>query len=56
MVGFYEDRGGLPIWFKQWIGVDGLVRKAEMRGQGHFMDHRYYDFDAPIAVEPPMEE
>jgi len=56
VVGFFEDRGGLPIWFKLWIDTEGLVRKAEMRAQGHFMDHRYYDFDAPIAIEPPVEE
>jgi len=21
---------------------------------GHFMDHRYFDFDAPLRVEPPV--
>lgn len=56
VVGFFEDRGGLPIWFKQWIDADGLVRRAEMRAQGHFMDHRYFDFDAPIVIEPPVKE
>ncbi|MBW3589899.1 MAG: CopD family protein, partial [Actinobacteria bacterium] len=54
VVGFFEDRGGLPIWFKQWIDSEDLVRRAEMRAQGHFMDHRYYDFDAPIVIEPPV--
>lgn len=56
LVGFFEDRGGLPIWFKQWIDPDGLVRKAEMRAQGHFMDHRYFDFDAPFPIERPVKE
>lgn len=56
VVGFFEDRGGIPIWFKQWIDPDGLVRKAEMRAQGHFMDHRYFDFDAPFEIEPPVKE
>jgi putative copper export protein len=56
IVGFFEDRNGLPIWFRQWIDPEGLVRKAEMRAQGHFMDHRYYDFGAPFSIEPPVEE
>lgn len=56
VVGFFEDRGGLPIWFKQWIDPDGLVREAEMRAQGHFMDHRYFDFDAPFVIDPPVKE
>jgi hypothetical protein len=43
----------LPIWFELWVDADGLVRHAEMQAPGHFMDHRYYDFDAPIAIAPP---
>jgi putative copper export protein len=42
-----------PVWFRLWIDDDGLVRQAEMRAQGHFMDHRYYGFDAPITIRPP---
>lgn len=45
---------GTPVWFRLWIDDRGLVRRAEMRAQGHFMDHRYYDFDAPITIRPPM--
>jgi len=25
-----------------------------MRAQGHFMEHRYFDFDAPLAIGPPV--
>jgi hypothetical protein len=23
--------------------------------EGHFMDHRYFAFDAPLRVDPPVE-
>jgi len=26
-----------------------------MRAAGHFMDQRYDDFDAPVAIEPPSQ-
>jgi copper transport protein len=53
IVAFFGDSGGLPVWFRLWIDARGLVHRAEMRAQGHFMDHRYYDFDAPIQIVPP---
>jgi copper transport protein len=53
IVAFFGDSGGLPLWFKLWIDARGLVHRAQMRAQGHFMDHRYYDFDAPIRIAPP---
>ncbi|MDP9301958.1 MAG: copper resistance protein CopC [Actinomycetota bacterium] len=43
----------LPIWFQLWVDAKGLVHRAQMRAPGHFMDHRYYDFDAPITIAPP---
>ena len=43
----------LPIWFELWVDATGLVHRAQMRAPGHFMDHRYYDFDAPITIAPP---
>jgi copper transport protein len=49
----FAGSGSLPIWFMLWVDEQGLVRRAEMRAQGHFMDHRYYDFDAPIRIVPP---
>jgi copper transport protein len=53
VISFFEDRGGSPIWFKLWVEPEGLVRRAEMRAHGHFMDHRYLDFDATFDIEPP---
>jgi hypothetical protein len=53
---FSRSTGGnwdLPVWFRLWIDSGGLVHRAEMRAPGHFMDHRYYGFDAPIAIRPP---
>jgi hypothetical protein len=46
--------GGIPIWYRLWIDDTGLVRRAEMRAQGHFMDHRYLAFDAPLHIRPPL--
>lgn len=43
----------LPVWYRVWVDNDDLVRQAEMRTQGHFMDHRYYDFDEDIRIEAP---
>ncbi|MGH2591266.1 MAG: CopD family protein, partial [Actinomycetota bacterium] len=51
----FSGSGSLPIWFRLWIDEQGLIRRAEMRAQGHFMDHRYFDFDAPIDIEPPPD-
>jgi len=53
IVAFFGDNGGTPVWFRLWVDQGGLVRQAQMRAQGHFMDHRYYDFDAPIRITPP---
>jgi copper transport protein len=50
---FFARSGSAPIWFRLWVEEEGLVRRAEMRAQGHFMDHRYFAFDAPFEVEPP---
>ena len=36
-----------------WTDADGLVHRAEMRGQGHFMDEHYTDFDAPFTIQSP---
>lgn len=43
----------LPIWYRVWVDDAHRIRRAEMRTQGHFMDHRYYDFDEDIEIEPP---
>ena len=44
---FFLDLPQTPVWFRLWSDPSGLVRRASMRAQGHFMDHRYTDFDAP---------
>jgi hypothetical protein len=54
VVTFFEELDGGPIWFRLWIDSHGLVRRAEMRGPGHFMDHRYFDFDGQISIAPPI--
>lgn len=51
---FFIDHGSGPIWYRLWVDGDALVRRAEMRAQGHFMDHEYFDFDAPVDIEPPV--
>ena len=53
IVAFYGGDDGLPIWFRLWIDESGLVHRAEMRAQGHFMSHRYYAFDSGIDIQPP---
>ncbi len=54
IVSFAGGQSGTPIWFRLWIDESGLVRRAEMRAQGHFMDDHYYDFDAAITITPPI--
>ncbi|MGH2653342.1 MAG: copper resistance CopC/CopD family protein [Actinomycetota bacterium] len=53
VLAFFGGSGNTPIWYRLWVDSEGLVRRAEMRAQGHFMDHRYFDFDAPFQVQPP---
>jgi hypothetical protein len=53
ILAFYGSSSGTPAWFQLWIGNDGLVLKAQMRAQGHFMDQRFGDFGAPIRIEAP---
>lgn len=54
VVAFFENLGvNSPFWFRLWADAYGLVHRAEMRGQGHFMDEHYTDFDAPFTIQPP---
>ena len=53
VLAFFENLGQYPFWFRLWADTDGLVHRAEMRGQGHFMDEHYTSFDAPFTIEPP---
>jgi hypothetical protein len=51
---FFLDLPQTPVWFRLWSDTTGLVHRASMRAQGHFMDHRYTDFDAALSIEPPI--
>jgi copper transport protein len=50
---FAGGSSDVPVWFRLWVDATGLVHRAEMRAPGHFMDHRYYDYDAPIQIVRP---
>jgi len=46
-------RPELPAWLRIWVGSsDGLVRREQMRADGHVMDHTWGGFDAPVAISP----
>jgi copper transport protein len=55
VLAFFGSSGGTPVWFRLWIDSRGFVHQAHMRAVGHFMDHRYFDFDAPLRIRPPTE-
>ena len=51
---FFGESGSTGVWFRLWVDSQGLVRRAEMRAPGHFMDDHYYDFDRSISIKPPV--
>jgi len=53
IVAFFGRSDQVPVWFRLWVDQGGLVRRAQMLAQGHFMDHDYHGFDAPTAILPP---
>ncbi len=53
VLAFAELGAQEPVWFKLWADADGLVRRAEMRADGHVMDDTYTGFDAPVTIELP---
>jgi copper transport protein len=54
VVSFFVNVGeDLPIWYRLWVDDSGLVHRGEMRAEGHFMDHTYTHFDAPITITAP---
>jgi len=55
-VAFYEDLDGVPVWFQLGVDDQGLVERADMRAQAHFMSDRYQDFDAPLTIAAPTGE
>jgi hypothetical protein len=52
---FFLDLPQTPVWFRLWSDPSGLVHRASMRAQGHFMDHLYTDFDAAASINPPIQ-
>lgn len=47
-------RPEIPAWFRIWVGMDdGLVRRMEMRAEGHLMDHEWAP-NAQVSIEPPI--
>lgn len=54
VVSFFEAPYGSPVWFRLFIDGQGLVRQAEMRARGHFMDDRYFDLDAGFSIVAPV--
>ncbi len=54
LLSFFLDLSQTPAWFRLSVDGTGLVHRASMRAQGHFMDHVYSDFDAPISIEAPV--
>jgi hypothetical protein len=47
-------RPDLPAWFELWIGdSDGLVRREEMRAEGHLMEHDYSGFNTLTQIAAP---
>ena len=53
VVGFFGGNARTPVWFRLWIDNAGLVRRAEMRAPGHFMDQDFSGFDAPSSIVAP---
>jgi hypothetical protein len=53
ILAFFQGTPTTPLWFRLWVDAEGLVRRAEMHAQGHFMDDHFTDFDAPLAIDPP---
>jgi copper transport protein len=53
VVSFFQMFGEIPTWFQLSVDPQGLVTRVTMRAQGHFMEQRYYDFDAAPRVVPP---
>ena len=62
-----EDVDGANCWiiafldtstaarYTLWIGAqDSLIRQQRMFATGHYMQSRFSDFNAPIAITPPQ--
>ncbi len=46
----------IPFWFRLRIDLASMrVLAMRMITVGHFMDQRYYAFDAPVRIRPPVQ-
>ncbi|MGH9030504.1 MAG: copper resistance CopC/CopD family protein [Acidimicrobiia bacterium] len=46
-------RTDLAAWFRIWVGdEDAVIRRMEMRAEGHLMDQRYTELNAPLTITP----
>lgn len=52
---FFGATASTPVWFRVWVDDSGLAREAVMTAQGHFMDQRYYGFNAPVSIRRPQQ-
>jgi hypothetical protein len=44
----------VPAWFTAWIDRESYrTLRLRMTAAGHFMFHRYLEFDAPLRIRPP---
>jgi hypothetical protein len=50
VISLFEARCGSPVWFRLFVDGQGLVRRAEMRARGHFMDDRDFDLDVGFSI------
>lgn len=55
IISFFAGTPDLPAWFRFWVAPDGRILREQMRAPGHFMDHRYFDFNGPIRISPPID-
>ena len=53
VLAFFEDSSLGTEWFQVWVGSDGMIRQASMDAPGHFMDHHYSAFNAPLQIAAP---
>jgi copper transport protein len=50
------DPSRAPAWLAWWIGLaSGEVRREAMVSTRHYMVYGYSDFDAPLAITPPID-
>src|SRR5690606_41273570 len=62
-----DEIDGRPVWvvnfveeppeirYVVWIDAETyLIRRLTMHTTGHYMYWTFYDFNAPIAIEPPV--